>query len=113
LIRIKAHLPDGKQIPSVGIFDKDLFDTFLRVHLSLKLSKYGQILPQIVSFCILGTWDEKSGIRCFLNNKVKKTTKSRKTPQKRRPDGVKICTVMPSLIILELEELTHIALETI
>jgi hypothetical protein len=46
--------------------DKDLFDTFLRGHLRLKLCLYDQILPQII-FRILGTWDENSGIRSFLD----------------------------------------------
>ena len=41
--------------------DKDLVVTFLRGHLSLKSYLFGQILPQIVYFIILGTWDMISG----------------------------------------------------
>ena len=52
---------EDKQIPSVGVFDKDLLDTFLRGHLSKTSCIFGQILPQIASFHILGTWDENSG----------------------------------------------------
>ena len=52
---------EDKQIPSVGVFDKDLFGTFLRGHLSLNSLIFNQILPQIASFHILGTWDENSG----------------------------------------------------
>ena len=41
-------------MPSVGIFDKDLFVMFLRGHLSLKSVNYDQKLPQIIFFVILG-----------------------------------------------------------
>ena len=61
LIGGKAHLLEDKQIPNVGIFDKDLFGTFLRGHLSQNSCLFGQILPQIISFLILGTWDVISG----------------------------------------------------
>lgn len=61
--------------------DKDLFDTFLRGHLSLKSCLYDQILPKIISFCILGTWDENYGIWCFLDDfgqKKRRKQQSRK-----------------------------------
>ena len=58
---------EDKQIPSVGIFDKDLFDTLLRGHLSPKSCFYDQILPQIVSFVILGTLDKNSGKLSILD----------------------------------------------
>jgi hypothetical protein len=38
-------------------YDKDLFDTLLRGHLSPKSCFYDQILPQIVPFVILGIWN--------------------------------------------------------
>ena len=41
--------------------DKELFVTYLRGHLSLKSYLFGQKLPQIISFLILGTWDMISG----------------------------------------------------
>ena len=46
--------------------DKDSFGTFLRSHLSPKSYLYDQILPQIASLCILGTWDRKSEKWHFL-----------------------------------------------
>ena len=61
LICIKAHLLGDKQIPSVGIFDEAKSVTFLRGHLSLNSWFIGQILPQIVSFVNLGTWEANSG----------------------------------------------------
>jgi hypothetical protein len=54
-------LLEDKQIPSVRVFDKDLFDTFLGGHLSPKACFYDKILPQIISFVILGTWDMNFG----------------------------------------------------
>ena len=81
LIGIKAHLLEDKQIPSVRVFDKDLFDAFLGSHLSPKSWFYDQILPQIVSFLILGTWDMISGNRSILDVfelKSEETTKSKK-----------------------------------
>jgi hypothetical protein len=53
LIGIKAHLLEDKQISSVRVFDKDLFDTLL----DPKSWFYDQILPQIVPFVFLGTWN--------------------------------------------------------
>jgi hypothetical protein len=54
-------LLEDKQIPSVRVFDKEIFVTLLGGHLSPKSCFYDQILPQIVSFVILGTWDMNSG----------------------------------------------------
>ena len=48
--------------------DKDLFGTFLRGHLSLNSLIFNQILPQIASFHILGTWDENSGKWSILDD---------------------------------------------
>ena len=86
LIGIKAHLLEDKQIPSVGIFDKDLFVTFLRGHLSPNSWFIDQILPQIVSFVILGTWEVNSGKRrilddfgLFLAQEWRKREKSKKS----------------------------------
>ena len=68
MICIKAHLLRDKQIPSVGIFDNDLFVKFLGGHLSPNSLFYDQISPQIVSFVILGTWEVNSGIRHILDH---------------------------------------------
>ena len=77
--------------------DKDLFDTFLKDHLSQKSYLYDQILSQIVSFCILGNWDEKSGNRHFLDEKSDENDKVAKTRQKRKADGVTSYKVTLSL----------------
>ena len=56
----KSSFAWDKQILSVEIFDKELFGTFLRGHLSLKSVNNDQILPQIISFVILRAWDVNS-----------------------------------------------------
>ena len=61
LICIKAHLLKDKQIPSVGKFDEAKSVTLLRGHLSFNSWFISQILPQIISFVNLGTWEANSG----------------------------------------------------
>lgn len=72
--------------------DTDLFDMLLGGHLSPKSWIYGQILPQIASFLILGTWVVISGIWSILDVFMLKNEENKKTKksQKFTLDGVRL-----------------------
>ena len=70
--------------------DKEKFVTLLGGHLSPKLCFYDQILPQIASFVILGTWDMNSGKRSFSDIFMLKNEENKKSQeiQNLTPDAI-------------------------
>ena len=67
MIGIKAHLLEDKQISSVRVFDEAKSVTLFGGHLSPNSSLFDQILPQIVPFVILGTFERNSGKHAYLD----------------------------------------------
>ena len=67
MIGIKAHLLEDKQISSVRVYDEAKNVTLLGGHLSPNLCLFDQILPQIVPFVILGTFEKNSGEHIILD----------------------------------------------